>query len=95
MRVDKLGLRSLRSCNQRRNHYRHGSHWNIGLIIGETNVCRWTKKKPSFFEVASLVIDMCVLLDSQKQPACERYKKRKNTDRVLLDGPLSFFVSRN
>ena len=96
MRVDKLGLRSLRSCNQRRSHYRHGSHWNIGLIIGEANVCRWTKKKtPSFFEVASLVTDMRVSLDAKKQTACERYKKRKNTDRVSLVGPLSSFVSRS
>ena len=67
MRVDKLGMRSLRSCNQRRNHYRHGSHWNIGLIIGETNGCRWTKQTPSFFEVASLVIDMRVSLDAKKK----------------------------
>ena len=95
MRVDNLGLRSLRSCNQRRNHYRHGSHWNIGLIIGETNGCRWTKQTPSFFEVASLVIDMRVSLDAKKKTACDRYKKRKNTDRVLLVGPLSFFASRS
>jgi len=95
MRVDKLGQRSLRSCNQRRNHYRRGSHWNIGLIMGETNVCRWTKQTPSFFEVASLVIDMRVLLNAKKQTAYERYKKRKNMDRVLPVGPLSFFVSRS
>ena len=95
MRVDNLGLRSLRSCNQRRNHYRHGSLWNIGFIIRETNVCRWTKQTPSFFEVASLVIDMRVSLDTKKQTAYERFKKRKNTDRVLLVGPLSLFVSRS
>ena len=95
MRVDNLGLRSLRSCNQRRNHYRHGSHWNIVLIIGETNVCRWTKKIQSFFELASLVTDMRVSWDAKKQTAYERCKKRKNTDLVLLVGPLSFFVSRS
>ena len=35
------------------------------------------KKKPSFFEVASLVTDMRVSLDAKKQTAYERYKKRK------------------
>ena len=94
MRVDKLGLRSLRSCNQRRNHYRHGSHWNIVLIIGETNVCRWTKKIPSFFELASLVTDMRVSWDAKKQTAYERCKKRKKHGSGFTSWTLEFLCQQ-
>lgn len=86
MRVDTLGLRSLRSCN----HFRYGSHWNIG----ETNVCRWTKKKPSFFEVASLVTDMRVSLDAKKQTAYERYKKRKKHGSGFTSWTLEFLCQQ-
>ena len=52
------------------------------------------QKKPSFFEVASLVTDMRVSLDAKKQTAYERYKKRKKHGSGFTSWTLEFLCQQ-
>ena len=53
------------------------------------------QKNPVFLGISISCNRHAPFMDAKKQTAYERCKKSKNTDLVLLFGPLSFFVSRS